>query len=291
MVLGGIEAGGTKFVCAVSDNELNIIERLSIPTTTPSETVKKVVDFFKRYPIEALGVGSFGPIDVNKDSKTYGYITNTPKVAWQNYDFVGTLSSALSVPIGWTTDVNAAALGEITFGAAKGKKSCVYITVGTGIGGGAVVNGHLLEGYGHPEMGHLLVRLHEDDSFEGNCPFHHNCLEGLASGPAIEKRLNEKASNLPVEHDYWQIEADYLAQAVMNYTLILSPEMIVFGGGVMKQEHLFPLIREAYSKKIAHYVEVPPLDQYIVPCGLGDNAGIKGCLILAEKTLDKNRTE
>lgn len=278
---GAIEAGGTKFVCAISDETFAIKERVSIPTTTPEETMKEVFAFFDHYALTAMGIGSFGPIDVNPDSTTYGYITTTPKTAWQNYDFVGAIKKRYAIPVGWTTDVNAAALGEIKQGAAAGLNSCVYLTVGTGIGGGAVVNGELLEGYGHPEMGHLLVQMHPEDTFEGSCPYHGNCLEGLASGPAVEKRYGKKGHLLSEQANVWDIEAFYLAQALMNYTLVLSPERIIIGGGIMKQAQLYPLIREKFAALMNGYVNLPDLEQYIVAPGLEDNAGITGCLLLA----------
>lgn len=288
MKYGAIEAGGTKFVCAVSNEKLEILERISVPTTTPDETMNAVFEFFDKFELEAIGVGSFGPIDVNKKSKTYGYITTTPKLAWANYNFVGALKDRYNIPIGWTTDVNAAALGELKKGAAAGLQSCVYLTVGTGIGGGAVINGQLLEGYGHPEMGHILVRMHPDDKYEGACPYHQNCLEGIASGPAIEERWGKKAYELEDKEEAWKIEAFYLAQAVMTYTLILSPERIVLGGGVMKQLQLFPLIRKELEQLMKNYVSMPNLDDYIVSPGLGDDAGITGCLLLAQKTNEMN---
>lgn len=282
-MLGAIEAGGTKFVVAVSNDDLSIVERASFPTTSPEETFEHVFNFFDQYELEAIGVGSFGPIDVNTDSSTYGYVTSTPKPGWQDTDFVGKLTSRYKVPIGWTTDVNAAALGELNKGAAVGKKSCLYLTVGTGVGGGAVIDGKPLEGFGHPEMGHLLVRRHESDTYEGHCPYHSDCLEGLAAGPAIEKRYGKKAQELSEEKEVWELEAYYLAQALMTYTLILSPEKIILGGGVMKQTQLFPLIREKFNKLLNAYVATPDLNDYIVPPALEDNAGITGCLILADR--------
>jgi fructokinase len=246
--------------------------------------MKSVFEFFDKYNLEAIGIGSFGPIDVNKKSKTYGYITTTPKLAWANYNFVGIIKDRYNIQIGWTTDVNAAALGELKKGAAFGLQSCVYLTVGTGIGGGAVINGQLLEGYGHPEMGHILVRMHNNDKYEGACPYHSNCLEGIASGPAIEERWGKNAYELEENKEVWKIEAFYLAQAVMTYTLILSPERIVLGGGVMKQRQLFPLIRKEVEQLMKKYVEMPNLDEYIVPPALGDNSAIMGCLLLAQKT-------
>ena len=218
---------------------------------------------------------------------TYGFFTTTPKVAWTNFDFLGAVKKRYEIPVGWTTDVNAAALGELKKGAAIGLDSCVYLTVGTGIGGGAVVNGKLLAGYGHPEMGHMLVRLHPDESYGGFCPYHGNCLEGIAAGPAIEGRYGVKGHELADKIEVWQMEAYYLAQALMNYTLILSPERIVLGGGVMKQNQLYTLVREEFKKLMAGYVAVPPLEEYIVAPGLGDNAGVTGCLLLAADELTK----
>ncbi|MER2181155.1 MAG: ROK family protein [Desemzia incerta] len=280
-MFGAIEAGGTKFVCAVSDENFTIKERVSIPTTKPEETMTEVFSFFDQYELTAIGIGSFGPIDVNKESDTYGFITSTPKTAWKFYDFLGSVKNRYSVPIGWTTDVNAAALGEIKLGAAKGLKSCVYLTVGTGIGGGAVINGELLEGYGHPEMGHIPVRLHPNETYKGTCPYHGDCLEGIAAGPAIEGRFGKKGHLLADQEEVWEMEAYYLAQALMNYTLILSPERIVLGGGVMKQKQLYPLVRQKFAELINDYVQVPDLEQYIVAPGLEDNAGILGSLLLA----------
>ncbi|CAD5901420.1 MULTISPECIES: ROK family protein [Carnobacterium] len=287
MMYGAIEAGGTKFVCAISDENFEIKERVSIPTTTPEETLSHVFEFFDQFKLDSIGIGSFGPIDVNKKSATYGYVTTTPKVAWTNFDFLGAVKKRYEIPVGWTTDVNAAALGELKKGAAIGLDSCVYLTVGTGIGGGAVVNGKLLAGYGHPEMGHMLVRLHPDESYDGFCPYHGNCLEGIAAGPAIEGRYGVKGHELADKIEVWQMEAYYLAQALMNYTLILSPERIVLGGGVMKQNQLYTLVREEFKKLMAGYVAVPPLEEYIVAPGLGDNAGVTGCLLLAADELTK----
>lgn len=283
MVLGSIEAGGTKFVCAVSDEQFEILERVSFSTITPEETMKLVHEFFDRYELSALAIGSFGPVDVNRESATYGHILNTPKLAWKDFDLVGSLKSRYSVPIALTTDVNGAALGELHFGAAKGLDSCLYLTVGTGIGGGAVVSGHILKGYGHPEMGHVLVRTHPDDEFRGHCPIHGNCLEGMAAGPAIEARWGTKAVNLESNHPAWDLEAYYIAQGLMSYILTLSPKRIILGGGVMKQAHLFPKIRKNLETLLNGYVNLPDLSTYIVPPALGDNAGILGGLYLAKK--------
>ncbi|MGG1678167.1 ROK family protein [Neobacillus sp. NRS-1170] len=280
-MLGAIEAGGTKFVCAVGDEKGTIIERIQIPTTVPEETIPKVIEFFKQYPIKAMGVGSFGPIDVIKESPTYGSITSTPKLGWRDFPFVNKLQEAFSVPIGFNTDVNAAALGEAKFGAAKGLDSCLYITVGTGIGAGAIVQGKLLQGLSHPEMGHILVRRHPNDEYQGKCPYHHDCLEGLAAGPAIEARWGTKGDQLVERLEVWDLEGYYLAQALMQFILILSPKKIILGGGVMKQQQVFTSLNRYLKEFLNEYVSLPELTDYIVSPGLGDNAGITGALMLA----------
>lgn len=280
MYYGAIEAGGTKFVCAISNDQFEVIERISIPTTTPDETLNQVFAFFDQFSLKSIGIGTFGPIDVNKSSETYGFVTSAPKPGWSHFNFLGAVKERYHVPMAWTTDVNAAAYGEYKKGSAKDNKSCLYLTVGTGIGGGAIINGEILEGFGHPEMGHILVRPHENDSYQGKCPYHHNCLEGLASGPAIEGRYGKKGFELETADEVWELEAYYLAQALVDYTVILRPEKIILGGGVMKQKQLFPLIRNEFAKIMNSYLPTPDLDQYIVSPGLGDNAGIIGCLLL-----------
>jgi len=284
-MLGAIEAGGTKFICAVSDDKLNIIEKITIPTTEPKETFEKVFAFFDRFNLKAIGIGSFGPIDTNKESPTYGYITSTPKLKWQNTDFQSVFVRRYKVPVGWNTDVNAAALGEVSLGAAREKDSCVYITVGTGIGGGAFINGEPLTGIGHPEMGHFYPPKYEKDTYKGFCDFHGGCLEGLAAGPAIEGRFGIKAEELPEDHEAWDIEAHYLAHAAMAYTTILSPSCIIFGGGVMNQPHLIEKVRSKFKELLNGYLQLPSLEEYIISPGLGNEAGIKGSLLLAQRAL------
>jgi fructokinase len=284
MYYGGIEAGGTKFICAISNEQFEIIEKVSIPTTTPAETLNQVFAFFDHYSLKSIGIGTFGPIDVNKDSETYGFITTTPKQGWSQFNFLGEVKKRYNIPVAWTTDVNAAAYGEYKKGSAMEKNSCLYLTVGTGIGGGAIVNGHILDGFGHTEMGHILIRQHPEDHYKGKCPYHHNCLEGLAAGPSIEERYGKKGFELESDEKVWEMESYYLAQALVDFTLILRPEKIILGGGVMKQKQLFPLIRKAFNKLINNYVTTPELDDYIVSPGLGDEAGIMGCLLLGADT-------
>ncbi len=288
MLLGALEAGGTKMVLAIGNENGEILDRVSIPTETPVITVPKIIAYFKDKNIEALGIGSFGPVDLDKESKTFGYITSTPKLAWANYDIVGEIKKELRVPVGFDTDVNAAALGEATWGSIKGLSSGIYITVGTGIGVGVYMNGSLLHGMLHPEAGHVLLSKHSSDTFEGVCPYHPNCMEGLASGPSIEKRWKEKAIALADRKEVWELEAYYLAQGIANYILTLSPHKIVLGGGVMHQEQLFPLIRSQVVKLLNGYVktaQIADIDNYIVPASLNDNQGIMGCIQLAKMEL------
>ncbi|MDI3089711.1 ROK family protein [Priestia megaterium] len=290
MIFGAIEAGGTKFVCAVGDNNGQIFEKVQFPTTKPQETMEQVIEFFSRFNLRAIGLGSFGPCDVNSESITYGYITSTPKLSWRGYPILKTLEESFNIPIGFSTDVNAAALGEVTFGAAKGLDSCLYITVGTGIGAGAVLGGKLLQGLSHPEMGHVIVRRHSNDTYPGKCPYHRDCLEGLAAGPAIEERWEKTGIELVNRPEVWEMESYYLAQALVHYILILSPKKIILGGGVMKQKQLFPLIYRDVKKLLNKYIEIPQLsdeiEKYIVPAGLGDLSGITGALLLGRKAYE-----
>ncbi|MDE1549124.1 ROK family protein [Jeotgalibaca caeni] len=281
-LFGSIEAGGTKFVLAIGDSDYNIVERLSIPTHTPEETMPNVIDFFKQYQLKGIGLGCFGPIDLKKTSPTYGYITNTPKIAWQMYNIVGELEEALNVPVFFTTDVNAACYGEYTTGSARDLDSCVYFTVGTGIGAGAINQGSFVEGFSHPEVGHMIVNKHPLDDYIGNCPYHSNCLEGFASGPSIEERLGKKGEKIDEQDPIWDIISSYLAQAAYNTTLYFSPQKIIFGGGVMKQPHLLGKVKSQFEELLNGYVLTPAVENYIVLPELEDNTGTIGCLALAK---------
>lgn len=284
---GGIEAGGTKFVCAVGTAPDDVRET-RFPTTTPDESINRAIAFFREQPrITAIGIASFGPIDLHPDSPTFGYITTTPKPGWANTDLAGAIKRALGVSIGFDTDVNVAALGEQRWGAAQGLDTFIYLTIGTGIGGGGLSSGKLLHGLIHPEMGH--IRLPHDlarDPFPGACPYHGDCLEGLASGPALEKRWGARAETLPPDHPAWKLEARYLALALVNFICTLSPQRIILGGGVMEQAQLFPLIRREVQQLLNGYVQSPVIieniDAYIVPPGLGKRAGVLGAIALAE---------
>ena len=289
MLIGALEAGGTKMVCAIGDEKGNIIDRVQIPTESPDITMPLLIEFYKDKGIDALGIGCFGPIDPDKKSKTYGYITSTPKLAWRNYNIVKTFYDALNVPIGFGTDVNAAALGEYTWGALFDCQVGLYITIGTGIGVGVCIDGKPLHGLMHPEAGHIILSQHANDDYEGICPYHFSCFEGLASGPAIEGRYGKKAYELNNESEVWELEAYYIAQAIANYILCYSPVRIVLGGGVMHQEILFPLIRAKVKEYLNGYIKTKfILDDnasYIDPPALGDDAGIKGALRLGHLAL------
>jgi len=234
-----------------------------------------------------LGIGCFGPIDLDEESETYGYITSTPKPGWGNYNILGAFKEALPCPVGFDTDVNASVLGEVTFGQAKGKKCVIYLTIGTGIGAGIYIEGKLLHGMLHPEAGHVLIQRRKEDTYKGKCPYHENCLEGLASGPALEERWGQKANLLHEKQEVWDLEAWYVAQALTGYVLTLSPDMIILGGGVMYQRQLFPMIRKYVTDILNGYVktkELADMDNYIVPESLEGNQGILGCFELAKNS-------
>jgi fructokinase len=290
-VFGAIEAGGTKFVCGIGTGPEDL-RTIQIPTRAPDETLKDVVGFFRESgtSIRALGIGSFGPIDLDLKSKTYGYITSTPKQGWGNYDLAGNLSRVLHVPTGFDTDVNAAALGEQRWGAAAGLTDFIYLTVGTGIGGGVFAGGAVLHGHMHPEMGHIPIpHNRSEDPFPGNCPYHADCLEGLAAGPAMHARWGVSPDQIPPHHEAWALEARYLALGLATWICTLSPKRIIMGGGVMSQAHIFNLLRRDVSKFLNGYIQTAELmgtlEDYIVPPALGSRAGVLGALVLAEQAI------
>ena len=276
---GGIEAGGTKFVCAVGSGPADI-QLAEFPTTQPAESIARAIQFFRaREPIAAVGIASFGPIDPNPKSPTFGYITSTPKRDWRNCDLAGAVGRALGVPVAFDTDVNGAALAEYRWGAAHGLGSFVYVTVGTGIGGGAMLDGRLVHGRLHPEMGH--VRIPHNllrDPFPGNCPYHGDCLEGLAAGPAIEARWGQPSKLLPDGHAAWDLEAEYLALGIVSWACTLAPERVILGGGIMHRQELFPRIRARVAELLNGYMEPPDL----VPPELGPRAGVLGAIAMAD---------
>lgn len=291
-LLAGIEGGGTKFIVALGTLDGRILAENRIPTTTPQETMSQCVEFIKMQTdrlgdLSAIGVASFGPLDIRPASATYGHILPTPKAGWTDADLLGPLREAFNVPTLIDTDVNGAALGEWRWGAAQGLDTFVYLTIGTGIGGGGLFQGQLMHGLIHPEMGH--IPLPKDRQAVSVCPFHEDCFEGLASGPAIEKRWGEKAENLPPEHPAWEVEAGYIASGLRGVVCTLSPQRIILGGGVMEQPQLFPMVREKTLLELNNYIQAPEIlekiDEYIVPVALEGKAGILGSFVLAERAL------
>jgi len=287
-LFGGIEAGGTKFICGTGTCPEDLMVA-SFPTESPEVTLGKVVEFFRSNTItlSGLGVGSFGPIDCDPASQTYGYITSTPKPGWRNFNFAGALAQSLKTPVIFDTDVNAAALAEARWGAAKNIQNFIYLTVGTGIGGGIVIGGHLVHGLMHPEMGHIkLPHDFKEDPFPGNCPFHNDCLEGLASGLAIKSRWGQDPKDLPLEHPAWSLQAHYLAIALHTWVCTLSPQRIILGGGVMQRPLLFPMIRQRLKSLLNGYIPkravTEDVDMYIVPPHLGGHSGVLGAMLLAK---------
>ncbi len=290
MRLGALEAGGTKMVCAIGDENGNLFERVSYPTRMPEETMRDVAGFFMEKKIDALGIGSFGPLNLDSADPAFGDITTTPKLDWRNYPLRKSLADALGVPVGIDTDVNAAALGEAILGAGAGLDTIVYFTIGTGIGGGLYINGKLHHGLVHPEMGHILLNPHPmDPTPHGFCPYHDGCLEGLACGESLNRRWGVPSRTLPDDHIAWQIESDYLAQMCVSAICLLSPKRIILGGGVMHQPNLIERTREKVLEKLGGYVAHPAIlehiDSYIVLPGLSDNAGAVGSLLLAMESL------
>jgi len=288
---GGIEAGGTKFVCAVGSGPDDIRAEVRFPTSRPEEALGQAIEFFRNQhaleSLAAIGVSCFGPIDPDKRSPTYGYVTTTPKPHWAHTDVVGVLHRALGLPVGFDSDVNGAALGEHRWGAGQGLDTFVYLTVGTGLGGGALVNGKLVHGLMHPEMGHMRVpHDRSEDAFPGFCTYHGDCWEGLTCGPAIEARWNTSARDLPPSHPAWALEAKYLALGIVNIITVLSPQRVIMGGGVMDQAQLFPQIRSEVVRLLNGYIQRPQImqemDAYIVPPGLGNRAGVLGAIALAQ---------
>lgn len=281
MLIGAIEAGGTKFVCSILNESNETVDKCIVTTKKPAETLNEAANFFGGHNIESLGVGAFGPIDLNVKSNTYGMIKNTPKKDWKNFPLLEELKKMLKVPVALDTDVNAACLGEFRFGAAQDVDSAMYITIGTGVGAGFVKDNQIFKGFSHPEMGHIKVKRIADDTFPGVCPYHDDCIEGLVSGPAIEKRVGVKGKDIDKNDAVWETIAYYIAQALVNYTLVLCPERIIIGGGVMKQSHLYPLIRKEFARILNDYIEIDDVEKYITEPLMNDNQGVIGAAALA----------
>jgi fructokinase len=288
---GGVEAGGTKFVCILAHEYKNILAKARIPTTTPQETLIQVQRFFEnnhKGALAGIGVASFGPLDLDPKSDTFGFITTTPKKGWANTDIINPFTETFHVPVVLDTDVNGAAFGEYLWGAAQGLQNFIYLTIGTGIGGGGMVNGQRMHGLTHPEMGHIRIPHNWDqDPFPGSCPFHGDCLEGLASGSAMQTRWGISPKELPSDHPAWELETHYLALGLVNFITTISPERIVIGGGIMQHPTLIDTTRKKVQELLGGYIHhtalIENIDNYIVPPGLGNLAGAYGAMGLAMK--------
>ena len=288
--IGALEAGGTKMVLAIYQEDGTELERITLPTETPEVTMPKMIAFFREHNIDALGVGTFGPVDLNPESPTYGYITSTPKLAWKNYPLLEKLLDGQDIPAGIDTDVNAAIIAEAEMGAARGCQNAVYVTIGTGIGGGVYSNGKTVHGLLHPEVGHALLKPHPDDpNPRGVCPYHESCMEGLAAGPAIGARVQGDAKDLPDDHPTFAIEAYYLAQTCVNLIMTLSPERIILGGGVMQRESLIKMVRSETLRLLNGYIQHPAIlehiDEYIVTPDLFPVSGLVGSFLIGKAAL------
>jgi fructokinase len=288
---GGVETGGTWCVCALGTGPEDLSECEEFPTTSPRETLERIIDFFRSHTApKAIGIGSFGPVDVDPQSPTWGYVTTTPKPGWKGTSVAGVLRDRLDVPVAFDTDVNAAALGEHRWGAGRERPNLCYLTVGTGIGAGLLTDGHPLRGLVHPEAGHIRVPHDTSrDPFAGNCPSHGDCWEGLASGTAMAERWSTPPRQLPDEHPGWGLEADYLALGILSIVCIASPHRVIVGGGVMQRSFLLPIVRRRLRELLAGYLDSPMLgdgiDEYLVPPSLGDHAGVLGAIALAQQHL------
>ncbi|WP_240704936.1 ROK family protein [Croceicoccus sediminis] len=281
-LLGGIEAGGTKFVLAVGHSPDEIVARHEIPTRSPDETLAEAAEWFRRHlPLKALGIATFGPAIVDRADAAWGHIGTTPKPGWSGCDLAGYFADEFGVPVGFDTDVNGAALAESRLGAGRGVSSLAYVTVGTGIGGGLVINGKAVHGSAHPEMGHILPRRHPSDTgFEGICPAHGDCLEGLASGPAIMARWGKTLSDFPADDEAFEVIAHYLAQLCHAIFAMTAAEIIVLGGGVTKSRGLLAKVREISAALDKGYL--PGSGKHRIACpGLAEDSGICGALMLA----------
>lgn len=280
---GSIELGGTKIRCGIFDDNGNLLTEDRIKTGGPKENIAEVIEFFNEADIKSIGIGAFGPIDVDEDSDTYGYVLSTPKKLWRNFNLLDSLKKDLYVPMGFTTDVGLSNIGEYELGASQDKKSSLYLTIGTGIGGSYIQDGEILEGYSHPEMGHLEISKEDNDEFTGVCDYHTNCFEGLCSGPALQARANAKVESLDIDDPGIEITAKYIAKALYTYTCILRPHIIIIGGGVCNKEGMIEKIRDEFDAIKGDYLVLPDSKDYIVFPALGNEAGLIGGYVLAKQ--------
>jgi fructokinase len=296
MIVAAVEAGGTKFVLGLIDvpddgrSKPGILWRESIPTTSPAETLSKAGDLILRAGRshgrpERMGIGCFGPVELRPGHADWGHVTSTPKPGWRGVDVAGPLGSALGLKAAFDTDVNAAAAGEQRWGAGRGLSDFIYMTIGTGIGGGVVSGGALVHGAAHPELGHVRIAKEASDSYAGHCPFHGPCFEGLACGPALAARWGKSGEELGEGHPAWELEATYLARAFAAYTCVLAPERILMGGGIGLRPGLAERVAVLLGKELAGYfgyLDSPEaLASFVRRPELGGEAGLFGAAALA----------
>lgn len=276
-------------MCALGRDPGEILAEDRFPTADPGATVTRVVEFFARHPKpKSVGVGSFGPVDLDPASPTWGYVTTTPKPGWRHVSVARAIQDRLAIPVRFETDVTAAAVGERRWGAGRGLPALCYLTVGTGIGAGLLLDGRPWHGLVHPEVGHMRIpRDRDSDPFPGSCPIHGDCWEGLAAGTAIAARWGVPPERLPDDHHAWRLEADYLALGILNIVLVASPQRVIVGGGVVQSRPLLELIRPTLRQLLAGYLDTPLLgdriDSYLVLGELGDRAGVLGAIELARE--------
>ena len=284
-MLGSILSAGTHFHLALGDESYMIVDEAEVLRTNPQETMKKITAFFKENPPDAIGIGSFGPIDIDIKSDKYGFITSTPKFGWEYYNFLGELKKHFDIPMGWNTNANASALGEYYLHSSDDIKSLLYLTFGTGVGGGFIYQGRIFRGSSHPEMGHILVEKLLEDDFSSRCPYHENCLEGRVSRASIQERTGKNFEDLSDDDPIFEMVGNYIAQALVDVTMVLRPDRIVLGGNTMEKTSLLKITKKYFEKYFNHYIQIPPLDDYICCWDPEEKPGIIGGFLLAQRAL------
>ncbi len=285
-MFGSIEFGGTKIRCAIIDENGNLIDQIRISTSKPEINIKEIEEFYKNKKIAALGVGAFGPIDINKNSTSYGVIKNTPKKEWIDFNLLKNLSMIIDTKIEIVTDVGLSAIGEYNDGAGKNYQSMLYLTIGTGIGGAYIQDGKIINGLSHPEMGHIDIARNPDDHVKSVCMYHNNCLEGLASGPSIKERKGVEATQIDINDLVFDTTSNYIAKALYTYSLILRPNVIILGGGLMNKDGFIQKVRNKFDKLKGDYIDLPSSESYIVKPKLGDDSALVGGYYLAKQLVN-----
>ncbi len=284
-MLGSILSVGTHFHLALGDSSYTVIKEEDVLRTNPRDTMAKIIAFFEENPPDAIGIGSFGPIDIDIESDKYGYITSTPKFGWEYYNFLGELKKHFHIPLGWNTNANASALGEYYLHSSENIRSLLYITLGTGVGGGFIYQGKIFRGSGHPEMGHVLIERLPEDSHPSRCPYHENCLEGRVSRASIQERTGKNFEDIPDDDPIFDMVGNYIAQALVDVTMILRPDRIVLGGFTMEKSSLLDIVKKYFEKYFNHYIQIPPIDEYLYSWDPDEKPGTIGGFLLAQRAL------